>query len=148
MKATVGLIGAMLCASAAAAEPAALERGAVIERVPCASDPAQSYALYLPSRYDPARRWPILYAFDPGARGAVPVRLAKDAAERFGWIVAGSNNSRNGPWAETATAVAALLADTSARLAIDPRRVYATGLSGAHASPRTSPWAVAVASRA
>jgi predicted esterase len=109
---------------------AAPRPGAVIERVACGGAPDQSYALYLPSTYAPDRAWPILYAFDPGAQGARPVRLAMEAAERFGWIVAGSNNSRNGPTAEIQIAVAALLKDTQDRFAIDPRRVYATGLSG------------------
>jgi len=102
----------------------------VIERVPCAGLADQSYALYLPSTYSADRAWPILYAFDPGAQGVRPVRLALAAAERFGWIVAGSNNSRNGPMPEIQAAVNAILDDTGRRLAIDPRRVYATGLSG------------------
>ena len=96
----------------------------------CEGAPDQSYALYLPSSYSADRVWPILYAFDPGGRGDRPVRLAVEAAERFGWIVAGSNNSRNGPMAEIQTAVAALTKDTVSRFPIDARRVYATGLSG------------------
>ena len=107
-----------------------LPRGVVIERVPCGSAPGQSYALYLPSAFANDRRWPILYAFDPGAQGSRPVRLAVEAAERFGWIVAGSNNSRNGPMAEIQAAVNTLLQDTDARFPIDARRVYATGFSG------------------
>ncbi len=112
------------------AEPAPLERGVVIERVVCLAAADQSYALYLPSTYRSDRRWPILYAFDPGARGAVPVQLAKEAAERFGWIVAGSNNSQNGPREAIRTAVGAMLADTQKRFALDERRTYATGFSG------------------
>src|SRR5215213_5363508 len=46
-----------------------LPRGRVVERVATAKDLAQTYALYLPSNYSPARRWPVLYCFDPGARG-------------------------------------------------------------------------------
>ena len=107
-----------------------LARGTVVERVPCAGLADQSYALYLPSTYSADRAWPILYAFDPGAQGARPVRLAVAAAERFGWIVAGSNNSRNGPMPEVQAAVNAILDDTGRRFAIDSRRVYATGLSG------------------
>jgi predicted esterase len=107
-----------------------LARGSVIERVACAGVAGQSYALYLPSTYTRDRAWPILYAFDPGGQGARPVKLAAGAAERFGWIVAGSNNSRNGPMPEIQAAVAAIVQDTSARLSIDERRVYATGFSG------------------
>ncbi len=73
-----------------------LPRGEVIEKVTCKADPQQSYSLFLPSRYDREKKWPILYAFDPGARGKLPVNLFKEAAEKFGFTVAGSNNSRNG----------------------------------------------------
>lgn len=71
-----------------------------------------------------------MYIFDPFARGNVPVELMKDAAERHGYIVAGSNNSRNGPWKPEAEAAQAMFQDTHARLSIDNNRVYFAGLSG------------------
>jgi predicted esterase len=108
----------------------AKDRGTVIPRVTCLGDATQSYALYLPSNYSPDRRWPIIYAFDPFARGKVPVELYKDAAEKFGYIVVGSNNARNGPGAEEMAAAEADWADTHRRLVIDKDRVYTTGLSG------------------
>lgn len=49
-----------------------LPRGRIVEKVTCADDATQSYALYLPSRYSPDRTWPILYAFDARARGLLP----------------------------------------------------------------------------
>ncbi|HLW55147.1 MAG TPA: hypothetical protein VKW06_20120 [Candidatus Angelobacter sp.] len=101
-----------------------------ITRVTCLQDPAQSYALYLPSHYTPDRAWPILYAFDPFARGKTAVEVYKDAAEKYGYIVAGSNNSRNGPSADQLAAAQAMWADTHRRLTIDKDRVYTTGLSG------------------
>src|ERR1043165_9117236 len=71
--------------------------GRVLEKVPVGRDATQSYALYLPAAYTPARKYPVLYFFDPGARGAVPVERFKEAAEKYGYILVGSNNSRNGP---------------------------------------------------
>jgi dienelactone hydrolase len=122
---------ALLCGAAAGAqEPATLKRGEVIPRVVCAGQPEQSYALYLPSNYTPAREWPVLLAFDPAGRGALPVRLLKDAAEEFGYIVAGSNNSRNGPARLQAEAAEAVMRDVASRLRVDPRRLYTAGFSG------------------
>ena len=72
-----------------------LPRGTVVDKVACQANPAESYALFLPSNYSADKKWPILYAFDPGARGKIPVTLFKDAAEQYGYIVVGSNNSRN-----------------------------------------------------
>jgi predicted esterase len=110
--------------------PQALRPGVLVPQQACAAKPDQSYALYLPSHYTPSKRWPIVYAFDPAARGNVPVDLLRDAAERYGYIVVGSNNSRNGSWKVEAEAAKAMLEDTHARLAIDDRRVYFAGFSG------------------
>jgi predicted esterase len=104
--------------------------GKLVRKVVTKHDPDQSYALYLPKSYDPAKRWPILYGFSPGARGVNPVYLFQPAAEKYGWIVVGSNNSRNGPWAPISAAIKAILKDTAVRLSIDRRRRYATGFSG------------------
>ena len=54
----------------------------------------------------------------------------KDAAERAGFIVAASNNSRNGPIKDSMDAAQAVWADTHRRFAIDDKQRYATGLSG------------------
>ena len=37
----------------------------------------------------------------PGGRGARAADVFQEAAERYGWIVAASENSRNGPWEPT-----------------------------------------------
>jgi len=107
-----------------------IPRGQIVERVEALNDSSQTYALYLPSNYTPNRKWPVLYAFDPGARGRVPVERFKDAAEKYGWIVIGSNNSHNGPWDLAITAWNAMQTDSHQRFAIDDERLYATGFSG------------------
>jgi tetratricopeptide (TPR) repeat protein len=111
-------------------QPAVLQPGVVTAHVPCAAAPDQSYALYLPSQYSAEKRWPIVYVFDPLARGSVAVERMKDAAERYGFIVVGSNNSRNGPWKVEIDAAQAMSDDTHVRFSIDDRRVYFAGFSG------------------
>jgi len=107
-----------------------LPRGQIIDRVVCAANTEQSYALYLPSRYTPDRASPIIFCFDPGARGRLPVELFRDAAERYGYILAASNNSRNGPAGLSSSAMQAMWNDTQSRLSIDPARAFAAGMSG------------------
>ncbi len=111
-------------------KPPPLQTGVILPRVAATKQPEQSYALYLPSQYVPDKRWPIVYAFDPGARGSAPLELMKEAAERHGYILVGSNNSRNGSWKIEAEAAEAVVQDTHARLSIDDRRVYLAGFSG------------------
>jgi predicted esterase len=112
------------------AQTESIPRGQIVERMEALNDSSQSYALYLPSNYTPNRKWPVLYAFDPGARGRVPVERFKEAAEKYGWIVLGSNNSRNGPWDVIVNAWNAMQKDANERFAIDDARMYATGFSG------------------
>ena len=107
-----------------------LPKGQVIDRVICSKTPEQTYALYLPSTYDRSRKWPIFYAFDPVARGKIPVTQFKDAAEKYGWIVVGSNNYRNRPAQSSVDAWTAITADVAERFNLDDRRAYATGFSG------------------
>jgi len=105
-------------------------RRVVIPSLRCLDDPSQSYALYLPSQYSPDRRWPIIYAFDPSAHGRTPVELYQKVAEKYGYILVGSNNSENGPAAPAMAAAQAVWLDTHRRFSIDKDRVYTTGLSG------------------
>src|SRR4051794_8103192 len=84
--------------------------GQIIPDVKCASDASQSYALYLPSNYTPDRTWPIIFGFDPGGRGQNAVDRYQAAAEKYGYIIAGSNNSRNGS-SEVGKAVNAMTSD-------------------------------------
>ncbi|MDT4954060.1 MAG: hypothetical protein QOJ02_2198 [Acidobacteriota bacterium] len=105
-------------------------KGTIIESVACQKDAGQSYALYLPSSYTPLKRWPIVYGFDPVARGRQPVELFQEAAEKYGYILVGSNNSRNGPNINLTAILQTIWEDTHARFQIDERRVYVAGMSG------------------
>ncbi len=109
--------------------------GEVHPSVTVREDATHSYALYLPSNYTPQKRWPILVAFDPFGRGATAVKLFQKGAEKYGFIVAGSNNSRN--FSDSSTAIRLLWTDVIHRFAIDPRRIYTTGLSGGARVTRT-----------
>lgn len=110
---------------AAAQTPAA---GTVHPSVTIPASPSNSYALYLPSAYSAVKRWPLLLVFDPFGRGETAVRLFHDAAEKYGFIVVGSNNSRN--FQDPSAAIRLLWADVKERYAIDPARIYTAGLSG------------------
>jgi len=107
-----------------------LPRGQIIDSVRCLTAPAQQYALYVPSNYSPVRKWSAIFAFDPGARGRVGVERFQAAAEKYGYIVAGSLNSRNGPWEPSMEAAKAMMADVMRRFSIDTKRIYTAGQSG------------------
>ncbi len=118
--------------SAVAEETPAVEFpvGTVVPKVTCLEDPKQSYALYLPSAFSATRKWPIIYVFDPFARGRDAAEIVRAAAEKLGYIVAASNNSKNGAMGGSKEAAEAVWQDTHQRLPIDPTRQYFAGLSG------------------
>jgi poly(3-hydroxybutyrate) depolymerase len=120
---------AALIAAVASALLADLPAGEIVDPVACANDPAQSYALFLPHAYTQDRTWPVILAFDPGARGRTAVERYQAAADQYGLIVAASNNSRNNS-PEIGRAVDAMTNDVMSRFRVDPRRVYVAGMSG------------------
>lgn len=117
----------LLLASASAAD---LPKGRIIDKVVCSADPRQSYALYLPSTYRAGRAWPVLYCLEPLARGRLPLQHFEEGAEKYGYVVAASYNSRNGPLAPALEALRAMWRDTHETLSIDDRRAYLAGMSG------------------
>ncbi len=107
-----------------------LPPGEIADVVKCASDPTQTYSVYIPSSYSTNRAWSLLIAFHPAARGRAMVEKYQAAAEAYGYIVAGSNNSRNGSWDASARSIQAMLPDLGRRFSVDANRVYLTGMSG------------------
>ena len=117
--------------SAAPAYDQSLVRGKVTDSVICRNDNGQSYALYLPSYYSSDKKFPCIYFFDAHARGSLPVKTYKDLAEKYGFVLVGSNISKNGTqWQVTNDGVKVLMNDTRMRINIDPKRVYTSGFSG------------------
>lgn len=106
-------------------------KGKVIEQVICKNDASQSYALYLPANYSTEKSYPVIYAFDPHAEGKLPVSIYKDLAEQYGYILVGSNNSKNGTtWEDSQNIANKLFADVGNRLSLNTERIYVLGFSG------------------
>ncbi len=105
--------------------------GKVIPKVSCKKDITQSYALYLPSGYSDKKMFPVIIAFDAHGTGLNPVELFKEQAEKYGYILVGSNVSKNGmSWDATAAHYDLLLADILERFGIDKSRINTCGFSG------------------
>jgi len=108
-----------------------LSPGKVSERVVTQADPDQSYAAFLPDNYDPQRQWPTVFCLDPRARGASAIPRFVPAAQKYGFVVICSNNSRNGLDGPTITKIfTTFWEDAHRRINIDPKRTYIAGFSG------------------
>ncbi len=127
----VALFGVTICQGHAGAQPIQVfPTGTIIPIVVTRAEPDQTYALYLPSSYDARRTWPVIFAFDPTARGQTPLECFRESAEKYGYIVVGSNISRNGPLSTSLRAGLVMMRDVLDRFSVDERRLYTTGFSG------------------
>jgi len=107
------------------------KKGQVIDSIRCTSDGAQYFALYLPSNYAPNLNFPCIVLFDAHARGILPLNKYKNLAEKYGYILVASDNSKNGLSSEvTGKYAESLLAEARTRFNTDPARVYIAGFSG------------------
>jgi poly(3-hydroxybutyrate) depolymerase len=106
-------------------------KGEMIPKVTCITDQSISYALYLPSYYNEDSKYPVIFAFDAHGTGTLPVALFQDMAEKYGYIVAGSNNSQNGLSGQQNMHFYDVMSDdVFGRLSIDRNRIYTAGFSG------------------
>jgi len=113
------------------AKPLAFDKGLVHERITCAVDTSINYALYLPKQYSVNKQNPVIYFFDSHGNGRLPLEKYKGLAEKYGYVLAGSNTSRNGiNWEQNRASIKIFMEDVKARLKIDNKRVYTCGFSG------------------
>ena len=109
------------------------EAGKIHEKIACSSAPEFTYALYLPSgiKSDATQTWPVIIAFDSHGSGLIPVQKYRELAEKYGYILAGSNNSKNGQTPEqTGIIVSALIKEFLSRYPADTDQINLTGFSG------------------
>jgi len=110
--------------------PDSFEVGKVIPHVICKTDASQSYALYIPSKGN-KEALPVIYFFDPHADGSLPLIKYKALADKYNFILIGSNNSKNGnDWSTTENTWNTLFNDIQKRLKINANRIYTCGFSG------------------
>lgn len=106
-------------------------KGQIIENVVNLTNASLSYALYLPSSYSTDKTYPVIYIFDAHGMGKLPVSMYKNLAEKYGYILIGSNNSKNGTtWDESQIIANNLFSDSQLRLSINTSRIYLLGFSG------------------
>ena len=117
--------------SAEPAKPDTFKAGIVMKNIACRGDAAGSYALYLPLRMQKGRKYPVLFLFDAHARGSLPLMKYKELADRYGVILACSNNSKNGLDANAIIQITTgFFQDVLARVPADMQNLYTGGFSG------------------
>ncbi len=95
------------------------------------SDLSNSFTVYLPANYDSAKKYPLVVFFDPHADGSLPLNKYKSIAEKWGYIFAGSNVSKNGMTAEQTMKIGnALIEEVKRNISVDEGEIILCGFSG------------------
>lgn len=104
--------------------------GQLTEHIKCKIDTSHQYALYLPGNYDPQKKWPMLVILDAQGNGTIGIERFKAGAEKYGYVLIGSYNYRNGPVDKGFEAARILLDEVTREWPIDMNRIYTAGMSG------------------
>ncbi len=122
----------------APADTAATEIGETIEpddavasAVPVKKTPTSAFEYFVPAATTPPAGWPIIFAFDPHARGSYVINKYKSLAEEFGFVLVASNRSRNGQnISEGLEIYQQMRREIQPKARIDMQHIVAMGFSG------------------
>ncbi|MCB0430671.1 MAG: hypothetical protein H6585_13420 [Flavobacteriales bacterium] len=108
-----------------------LKTGEVIPHISELRDVRRDFSLYLPSAYPGDSSLAVLLLFDPHGDGKGPVEAYHELAEKYGFILAGSNTSQNGQSIEESRrTINSLVEDVNHLLTYDHHQLYTGGFSG------------------
>ncbi|RDY59791.1 hypothetical protein DX873_10550 [Flagellimonas nanhaiensis] len=106
------------------------EKGVVHDSVQVPGTNGETYALYLPKSYSENTLSPILFIYSPNARGSEGVKTFLKASEKYGLVLACSNNSKNGPYDRNFAIANNLFNHIFSFLNIKQDEMWVSGFSG------------------
>ncbi len=89
-----------------------------------------TYAIYLPKEFTLQKNWPVVFVFDPGAKGKNAISYFIEAAEEYQYVILASNAVKNGPYQTNLRRAARLVNTINDNFPVDKQRIYLAGLSG------------------
>jgi predicted esterase len=95
------------------------------------SDSGQSYYIYSPTPAHELIATPVIIFFDPHGSGSLPVEKYRKLADKFGVVLVGSNDSKNGQNISESTQIANnIISDLSTHLGLNNTNICLSGFSG------------------
>jgi pimeloyl-ACP methyl ester carboxylesterase len=105
--------------------------GSITDSIACTSQPQHTYCIYLPSSYNPSKKYPTVFIHDPAARGKLAVEVFAAAAEKYQYVLACSNMIQNGAdGAKLMHLSGEMQNDVMQKISADTSRIYLCGFSG------------------
>lgn len=106
------------------------KKGVIIDSLALKDAPNETYALYLPNSYKANQLSPIVFIFDPSGRARNGIGHFVKAAEKYGYVLVCSNNTKNGPHNVNFDYANNLFQHVFTNFNIDNQRIYTAGFSG------------------
>ena len=102
----------------------------IIDSIFVGNNTNETFTLYLPKQFKHSELSPIVFIFEPGGRGKIGIKPFIKAAEKYGYILVCSNNSKNGPYDLNFEIANRIFSKIFSEFNIDKTRVYTAGFSG------------------
>ena len=106
------------------------EKGQIVDSIAVKEAKDETFALYLPQNFDAKAPSPIVFIFEPGARGKIGISPFISASEKYGLILVCSNTSRNGPQDVNFDVANRLFNHVFSSFSIAEDQLYISGFSG------------------
>ncbi|MEO0571690.1 MAG: hypothetical protein AAF039_08290 [Bacteroidota bacterium] len=106
------------------------KKGSIIDSVAVVETKDESFALYLPHSFETSRAYPIIFVFDPAARGRMGLLPFVESSEKYGIILVCANNSKNGSFERNFGVANNLFNHIFRNYKIDAAQMYLSGFSG------------------
>ncbi len=107
-----------------------LQRSKLIDSIQVKEANGETFALYLPQKYDETKLSAIVFIFEPMGRGKIGIQPFIEAAEKYNYVLVCSNNTRNGPYDINFNVTNRLFAHIFSTFSIDEKQIYTAGFSG------------------
>ncbi|MEM9078208.1 MAG: hypothetical protein AAGC43_14290 [Bacteroidota bacterium] len=109
---------------------AKFEKGVTHDSIPVSGTSDESFALYLPEKYQANALNSIVFIFEPAARSALGIQPFIPAAEKYGHVLVCSNNSRNASYERNFGIANRLFSHIFSNFNIKENEMYLSGFSG------------------
>ncbi|MBT8282896.1 MAG: alpha/beta hydrolase, partial [Muriicola sp.] len=76
------------CLPTLQAQEIAIRKGIVRDSVPVNDSIPETFAIYLPTNFEPSGKWPVLFAMEMEGKGKQIVHMFREIAEKEGYILA------------------------------------------------------------
>ncbi len=103
----------------------------IYEQVKGVTDTSLNYALYFPKNFDSKTPLSVIFFLDPHAQGDIPLKKYSALADKYNYLLVGSNVSRNGMSVEAFNNhFKSLISDVTERYPINAKHMFTAGFSG------------------